>query len=240
MPSRLNTFSDKKLEVPEEFKKWQDDPSPENYSSVITYLKPTISSGIKSFATPDMRVRSRIVVDKAIRSYDPSKGASLKSHVFNNMKGLQRIRAERKNAVHVPENVRLNKLHISEFEKDFHDKHGIIPSDQTIADKLKISQKAVQKARTGGESTILRNEKGDSAISQQRTAADIWTDYVYYDVDDVNKKIMEWTMGYNKTPIISKAEIARKLNITPAAVSSRIATISRKMEKGLDDGTGSL
>ncbi len=237
---KLGEFTANKTAVPDEYKSWQKDPSPENYSAIIKYLEPTISSGVKSFGTPDMRVRSRIVVDKALRSFDPVKGASLKSHIFNNMKGLQRTRAERQNSVHVPENVRLNKMHISSFEKEYHDKHGIVPSDQTIADKLKISQKAVRKTRLGNEGSILRNEKGDSAIKHQRTPVDVWTDYVYYDVDDVNKKIMEWAMGYNATPIISKSQIARNLNITPAAVSSRIATISRKMEKGLDDGTGSL
>jgi DNA-directed RNA polymerase specialized sigma subunit len=239
MPERIGSYTQQKKEVPEEYKNWQKDPSPENYNAVIKYLGPTIQGGMTSFANKDMRVRGRIVVDKALRSYDPSKGASLKSHVFNNMKGLQRTRAERQTAVHVPENVRLNKLHISNFEKEYYDKHGIIPSDQTIADKLSISEKAVRKTR-GGEMGELFTDKGDSTISKQRTAADVWADYVYHDVDDVNKKIMEWTMGYNNTPKLSKTQIARELNISPAAVSSRIATISRKMEKGLDDGTGSV
>jgi DNA-directed RNA polymerase specialized sigma subunit len=234
---KLDSYTSKTKEQPEPYSAWKTDPKPENYNSLIKHLGPTISSAMQSFGNNDLRIRGRILADKAIRSYDPQAGASLKSHVYNNLKGLQRIRAERQTATHIPENMRLNRLHISNFEKDYYDKHKIVPSSQTIADHLKLSTKAVDKAKGYGESVERTTDKGDSIVNKERTADEIWTDFIYHDVDDVNKKIMEWSLGYNGSPILRKGEMAKKLGISPAAISSRLDTISRKMERALDDST---
>ena len=60
----------------------------------------------------------------------------------------------------------------------------------------------------------------------------MWSDYVYYDLDPIDKKIFEWTTGYAGSKIIPKGEVAKKLRITPAAVSLRINKIVKKLEEG--------
>jgi DNA-directed RNA polymerase specialized sigma subunit len=237
---RLGAYTRNVSSIPEQYAKWKKDPTPENYNALIQYLGSTITTAMQSFGSPDLRIRARILADSAIRSYNPSAGASLKSHVYNNLKGLQRIRADRQTATHIPENMRLNRMHVAKFEKDYYEKHRVMPSAQTTADHLQISPKAVDKAKSYSESVERTTEKGDSIVNVERSADDIWTDFVYHDVDDVNKKIMEWGMGYGGAATLKKGEIAKKLGITPAAVSSRIDTISRKMERAFDDNTGSM
>ena len=237
---KLNEYTNSKNETPAEFSNWQKDPNEENYAKLMSRLKPVISSGIKSYGSDDLGIRARIIVDRSLHSFDPSKGASLNTHVFNNLKGLQRYRANRQTAVHTPEQVRLDKYKLYNLEKDYHDVHGVIPSDQTIADMLSISRKRVEKARAGGEHPEVLTEKGDQYGSKGRAAEDVWMDYVHHDLDDVNKKIFEWTTGYNNAPMLRKHEIAKKLGISAPAVSSRVNTIKKKLEDGLNDGSGNL
>jgi len=241
MNTPLRSYSAQKKATPQEYTEWQSDPSSDNYSKLVKSLDRTIQSGMASFGNKNLKTRSRIIVDRSLRTYDPEKGASLQSHVYNHLQGLQRYKAERGMAVHVPESVRLDKGHIHRFEKEYHDQHGIVPSDETISDALSVSAKRIGKVRNANELPELFTDKGDSAVATKgRSAQDVWSDYVYHDLDDVNKNIFKWTTGYGNATTMSKASIAAKLGITPAAVSSRISTISRKLEEGLNDGSGNL
>jgi len=237
----LNQYTKNKQEVPQEFLSWKKDSSDDNYASLLKKLDPVISSGVRSFGSPELGIRSRILVDKALNTFDPDKGASLNTHIYNNLKGLHRYKAQRASAVHTPERVRLDKNHIYKFETDYHNAHNVLPSDQTIADHLNISQKRVAKTRAGGESPEMFSEKGDQMTAGKAKSADkVWMDYVHHDLDDINKKVFEWTTGYNGAELLRKNQIAQKLGITAPAVSSRINTIQKKLEEGMDDGTRNL
>ncbi len=239
---KLNEFTQNKSTPPVEYTTWKSDPSEENYKNLMDKLTPIVNSGLTSFGSPNLKIRSRILVDKALRSYDPSQGASLNTHVYNNLKGLQRYKAKRSAATHTPERVRLDKFHINKFETDYHNVHKVIPSDQTIADHLMLSRARIAKARSGsGESPELFSDKGDQITEgKSRSAYDIWMDYVHHDLDDVNKKVLEWTTGYGGSDVLKKSEIAKRLGISGPAVSSRINTIQKKLEEGTDDGTRDL
>ena len=239
MADKLKHPSRKNPDVPQEYYQWQENNTEEHRKALLQRLAPTIESGLKSFGTPGLKIRAYILANQALNTFDPTRGASLSTHVYNHMRGLQRYRAEREAAVHIPENMRLNKMHIDRFEKAYHEQHGIYPSTQTIADKLRISKKAVKKAKSTGEVPTILTDKGDSTTLNERSTSDIWSDYVYHDLDDANKKIFNWTTGRGGETL-KKGDIAKRLNISPAAVSSRINTISKKLEEGLSDSTGSL
>jgi DNA-directed RNA polymerase specialized sigma subunit len=54
---------------------------------------------------------------------------------------------------------------------------------------------------------------------------------VYHDLDEVNRKVFEWTTGYNNKPILKKIDVAKNLKISPAAVSQRIDTIQKRLNE---------
>ena len=62
----------------------------------------------------------------------------------------------------------------------------------------------------------------------------VWIDYVYSELDPVNKKIMEWKTGYAGSKQISNNDIARNLKISPPAVSQRIGTITKRLQEGYE------
>ena len=219
------------------FKEWKDSQDDESTKKILNYLQPIINTALTSFAGGDknLKTRSYILATKALHTYDPDKGASLKTHVYNNLKRLQRYRAERNQVVHIPENVRLDALQVNKYVKEFKDKNNREPSLSEISDGVGLSVKRISKTSTYGSEQPMNKfigETGDSLISVSRTPQDIWKDYVYYDLEPVNKKIFEWTTGYMGTPVIPKTVIAKNLGITSAAVSSRINTIMKKLQEG--------
>lgn len=227
-----------KTDIQATWKAWKANPSDQDaHGELLGQLTPTIDSALKTYAggSPSLKTRALILADEAVRSFDPEKGASLPTHVQNHLQRLYRVSAERKQAVHIPENVRLDSVSVNRFVADWKDKTGIEPSELQIADSLKMSRRRVQKAFTQGQETVqskAEGEKGDSLVSgSERTPEQMWADCVYYDLDEKNRKIFEWTTGYLNRPVIPKMEIAKQLGISSAAVSQRINTIKKRLDK---------
>jgi DNA-directed RNA polymerase specialized sigma subunit len=197
-------------------------------------LQPTIDKGITSYANGNKKLRTRanILATEALDKYDPKAGSSLNTWIFSNLRGLARFNAQRGTAVHIPENVRLDRGQVKRFVADYEAREGFEPSQQTIADSLEMSQKRVQKAmgRTEVSESQALSDKGD--LRATKSPQDMWADYVYHDLDEINQKVFEWTTGYGGVKRLSKKDIARKLNITPAAVSIRVTKIMGKLAEG--------
>ena len=225
---RLGEHTRKKSTPPEAYTAWQADPSPGNFTSLWDTLKPVVGNAMTSFggSDPKLRTRARILTAQALQSYDPAKGASLNTHVYNHLQRLQRYRAERGRVTHVPEGARLDAANVLRFESEYTDRHGFEPPDATISDNLGISVKRVQGSRGNSElsESQMTSEKGD-VPGVDREAQDVWRDYVYHDLDDRSKRIYEWTTGYGGAKILPKKEIAQRLGISQAAVSSRVSRI---------------
>jgi len=203
----------------------------------MSYLQPTMDAGLRSYAQGDqsLKLRAKILATQAVDRWDPTKGAALKTHVFNNMKGLQRFRNNRSSVVHIPESVRTDLSRIRTFENDYKADNGYDPSDAETADALSLSMKRIQKTRsTERPASSALNEQGHDTFAKERDPYDVWKDYVYYDLSAANKKIFEWTTGYGGSPVISKQEIAKRMKISPAAVSMRVSTIQSKLSKVLE------
>lgn len=206
-------------------------------SELESRLNPIIDSALTSYGGGDKSLRPRawVLAMEAVHTYDPSKGASLTTHVHGNLRRLNRIRAERSTVVHVPESVRTDSFRIKEFSRGYESDYGLEPSQELIADRLSMSRKRVQKALYQGEAltSSFESEKGESPETVRRSQYDIWADYVYHDLSETDKKLMEWLTGYGGSPMIQKNEAARRLKISPAAVSQRVAKISLKLQEGL-------
>lgn len=226
----------KQKKVPEIWDKWQKEPTEENFATIMTTLKPTIDSGLFSFGQGDeaLRTKARILTAKAIKSYDPKKNVLLKTHVYNHLKGLQRARAERGKVVHVPESRLLDQHNIAKYKTGYRERYDIEPSLVQMQDDLNMSKGRVLRAegilRESGTGQA-ESDKGDMLLAP-KDQNDVWMDYVYHDLDEIGRKILEWTTGYNGRERLKKTEIARRLKISPAAVSKRINGIIKKVEEG--------
>ena len=211
---------------------------PSAVSAYLKELQPTMEKAVKSFAGGDTAymTKARMIALEAVESFDESKGADIKTHVFNHLKRLQRVSAQRGNLTRMPENASLQlnviKRAIREYEAD----NGIEPTTEQLADITGFSRKridALTNMKPVVNDSLAVSPEGDSMGAYNREASiDIYNNMIYDELDDIDKRIYEWSTGYGKGIKLSNKEIAAKLNITPAAVSKRTAGIAAKFAEG--------
>ena len=225
-------------EAAELHKRWLADPTPDNTGALLGSVKDTVESALSSYAgdhKDGLRTRAKLLAVNAFRTYDPTKGTELRTHVYNALQKLYRDRNDRYNLVHIPENVTMEKNSLYAASGAFKGEHGREPTVQELADLTGISMKRQEKISSykpvSAESQLL-NEQGEMLFGAASDPHKVWVDYVYSELDPVNKKIMEWKTGYGGAKQLPTAEIARSLKISAPAVSQRIGTITKRLEEG--------
>ena len=214
--------------------RWQTYKSPKDAKSLYDALKPTISSAIKSYAGGDsnMSVPAYRIAFDAIKTYDKSKGTDVRTHVYNNLKRLNRISSERSNIVHIPEGVSRDYSVISKAIADFSDRYNREPNDDELSDITKLSKKRIDKilqrgTQISGSESVT--DEGADRVTHTGISEDTYIDYVYSSSDNIDKKIIEMMSGRKGSRVYTGAEVARRLRMTPAAVSLRISKLRDKM-----------
>lgn len=222
---------------------WQKTQQPELTAELLKRMKPTISAAISSYAPgmdKQLAVKAANLTLDALRTFDAKKGASPGTHVFHTLKRLSRYGMEATNIIPRSEGVMADKRKLDAASARFQDLHDREPSLAELADATGFSKKKIDKLLDIGtvvneSSTLTEDSQKDTFAKSDLTERDYF-DYVYASVGPIDQKIMDWSSGYGGVSQISNNDIAKKLNITPAAVSQRKA----KIQKMLSDIRGLL
>jgi len=220
-------------------KQWQAAKTPENNTQILHRVQPVIDTAVASYASsnpsPTIKTRARLMALKALESYDAKRG-NVRTHLLSQLQGLRRLSAQEQNIISVPEQVSLDYQHLSAAENELRDKLSRDPTDEEIANETGLSARRIKKIRAfnvpvaSGATTRNTDEEnygGDvaSQIPTHGAAEEAWLDFVYGDLAPTDQLIMDLTLGRNGRKPTSTQEIARRLNITPGAVSQRAAKI---------------
>jgi DNA-directed RNA polymerase specialized sigma subunit len=141
--------------------------------------------------------------------------------------------------IRIPERQLLDRRHVENSSLELTDKLGREPSDDELADYTSMSIKRIRKVRGINPpmmegffaSLAERGEEGGFTPSVQNPDSAGWFDLVYQDLDPIDQKIVEYTMGLNGQPKMSNKEIAAKLNRSPGLISQRKAAIQAKLDQ---------
>ena len=203
---------------------------------LLSSLQPTIDAAISGIVGGDQRylTKARLMALDSFNGFDPKQGVSLNTYVYNRLKGLQRIAADRGNFIHVPERSSLERRQLEAIKQDYILETGMEPSLAALADRSGMPLRKVSRLMSifGTTSTsATRGEHGDSLESQKRTADELYTDTFYNELPEMDKKIYEWSTGYGDSPKLDRATIAKTLQISEAAVSQHASKIDRAAAK---------
>jgi len=236
--------SDRAPNPNETWEAWSKTGEQRDFHKVMTSLEPTIHKGLRAYGGDQRHLltRARILAAGAVKSYDPKKAgegrgrgkASLGTYVYSHLQRLQRVAADRREAVRVPERSRMDAIMLRSAVNEHKDRHGHEPDMATLGDATGLSRKRIQLAAHAFReisATGLETEKGDTLLQvDDKPEDDVWRDYVYFDLDPKSRKIFEWTTGYGGSAMIQKKEMARRLGMSGASVSGRIDTILKRLE----------
>lgn len=228
------------------FDEWKKTQTPATNTKILGTVQPVIETALSSYvgqsATPAIRSRAKLMALKALNTFDPAAG-NVRTHLLSQLQSLRRLSAQEQNIIGIPEQVGLDYQKLSEAENELRDRLSRDPSDDEVADATGLSIRRIKKIRAFNQpiaegSTII--ETGDdyadaggiaSNVPGQTNAQDAWLDFVYGDLSPTDKLIMDMTLGRNGRRKTSTQDIAKKLNISPGAVSQRAAKIQNMLNQ---------
>lgn len=221
---------------------WKANPGPQTGGALLAALDPAIRAGVRTYAAdsgPTGYGRAKAIVMSALPRYDPTK-AGLKTFVSQHLQGLQRYRAGQVNAIKVPDRLLLARNALKRAESELTDSLGRPPSAAELADHTGLPKSTIAAARSvavaAPESRFAGGYDSDSTYggdpAVRRTGDDSgWVRLVYHSVDDRDRVVLEHTLGLFGASVLSTGELARKLGVSPAAVSQRKAKLQAVLDK---------
>jgi DNA-directed RNA polymerase specialized sigma subunit len=226
------------------WKAWKAEPSPVTMATLMQHADPIIGKAMTSYApnsSPAVRSKAKILARSAFDSYDPAKGAKLQTHLHIQLQPLRR-EAMSYETLHVPENVRFDIRDMHAAHNNFVTENGREPSDRELADYTGISTKRVAHIRRfdksivgEGQFTKHDDDENDTTLPESSRGTKLWADAVYEEMGDQDKLIYDLKTGRNgRTSPTAVIDIARKLKMTPSAISQKLSKIDARMAEGED------
>lgn len=246
----VDLAKERKAQKDEDFLRWQKTGNPEDLLRVVDQYKTTIdraaSAIVGGTVNPIVARRAQLLAAEAIKGYDPSRKVPLKYHIQSQLSPLRRYHRKVTESVPTPERLRREAAFLHRAKEELWDELDREPSHEELADRTGISvlkqRKLLGRQRVSKWEGELTNAAGGDddaadfspAVSFVDPGQEV-EDYVYFDLDDEDKLIYRSRTGYRGSPVLSNAEVARALKISPGAVSQRAAKIQRRIQEFLDD-----
>jgi hypothetical protein len=208
------------------FDAWQRNQTPQGNAAILKTLDPVINKAVKTFAGRDdplLRSRARRITLDSLGTYDPRRGR-LQTHIFNQLRTMQRVAGQQSHIIKVPERVVLDRRTVSRVQQELEDELGREPTDAELAQHTGFSIKRLGKIRrfSPGMAEGFFAAMPDGGFAPAvKAESEAWVQFVYDDLSPTDQKIMEWTLGMGGRPKLSNQEIAIKLKRSPGAISQR-------------------
>lgn len=185
-----------------------------------------------------VRQRARIMAAQAIQNYDPQK-SKLTTHVMSQLQALRRVAPNVGDPIPKPERLRIESAKLARGRTELADTIGREPTIEELADHMNFDVRQVRRLISRDraaipESSLSTGEGEEDEYMPGVTSRDpraIWADYVYHDLDPIDKLIFQHRTGYNGAPIVSNQELARMTRLSAPAVSRRAARIQERMDE---------
>jgi DNA-directed RNA polymerase specialized sigma subunit len=225
----------------ENWSNWRKNPSSSNLMSTVDGFDGLMNTSIgqqKNINRSLLKGRAKLLTIDAIKTFDPSSGANLTTHVYNYLRPINRESKDMAEIAPVSRHYNDESAKMINAITSFSEENGREPDDSEIRDILGISQKRLEKLNKivkyeVPESQIVGGME-DEDIDEQSNKLNLWTDYVYHDLGTKDKKILDFKLGRSGHPEMSNEEIALKLNISPMEISNRSANIAKKILDGMN------
>ena len=220
---------------------WQTDPTPEHLGAVLRELSPIITQEIHRYAGPKpiLRSRARVLALDAIRRYDPNRGVPLGAYIRQQLQPLSRYSSNLR-PVSVSEALVQRAAQLNTQREQLALKLHRDPTDEELADATGVSVPKIRKYRSqvpavASESSLV-NEQGETTLPSHQTSVHMResAEATYQDWDEQDRQIYDWRVNQD----LPTTEIAKRLKLSPSAISQRSARMADQIQRTHDHVMG--
>lgn len=223
-------------EMDDAFGVWKKTPTPDNAASLLNTASPVLDRALTTYAgrsNPILKAQAKSLALDAFKTYDPKRGAKLRTHLMIQLQPLRREAIKSSLILRMPERMAYDRRALDDATSEFSSMFNRDPNDMELADKTGLSVKRIRMIRAQQPAIVSTQLGEDLDVPVKDTRlGDIWMDYVYHELDPVDKSILDWRLGQHGAPKLSNNEIARRLKITASAVSQRTGKIIARLQEG--------
>lgn len=236
---------DKLSEGENAYADWLRDKSHENMSKVLEAYAPTINSEIMRYSgsKPLLRSKAKVLAVNAVKTFNPMSGARLNSWIVTNLQPLARYSVKQRD-IHISEVASRKAAEIASTTERMRDELGRDPTDDELSDELGLSPQRIAAIRSKAMASVASgtfDDSGDDDYSgvpgvTESDKVPFAQEAVYGDLSDTDKFIFDAATGSHGVKRVPAVEVARKLGISPAAVSQRARVIGEQIAYVVDNG----
>ena len=212
---------------------------------LISSLTPLINSQASKFANSGLppiaiKLEGQKLTSQAIDTYDPNR-AQLNTHVTNYLQKLSRFVTSYQNVGHIPEPRALMIGKYQTIYANLEADKGREPTLAELADAMHVNINEVERLQTE-----LRKDLSTSIIAEDEDSSGFYqyvspmsydpkvkeaVEFVYFDSDPIDKKILEYTLGLYGNPKKTGKEIGMLLNIGENDLKLRRAKLAQDIKR---------
>lgn len=227
------------------FDAWNKEQTPANTSALLSSLQPAIRKSVMKYIGTDdpvsMAQAKRLVID-ALPRYD-SRQAQIETFIDRQIQPIMRWHSRRKSTVKMPDKMKMYAASIGNATRELEREFGRPPSSRQIADYTGLPLNKIEQVRkadkmlltgsyefgSGDDEDVVTVE--DQAVIDDQASANAWLQYVHDDLSPIDQAILEHTTGLNGADVLSNTALAKKLKLSPGAISQRKARIQALLDR---------
>lgn len=228
------------------FHQWKQNPNKPNLGKLLKHFEPELNKRVSLFRAPAVDVaafkadlKKNAIV--AFETFDPDRGASLRTHLTNRLKRSQRFNAKHQNVAFIPEEKSALITPIQKARDFLYQEEGAEPSHAAIATYLNDNPGLVRNKRVSGQvtpqlvKTVYDYQIADIAGSSFES--DPYSKAMSSEVETMGllrgalkpdeQNVYDYLLGKNGKPKIeSTGELAKRLGKS----ASQISRIRKRIE----------
>ena len=234
-PAPLNaTFADEDMRLWHEYKR---NPSSDNLGKLLDRFSGVINGQVNKWAGPIPRDillnEAKLLTKKALDSYNPNSGAALATWVTNSLLPLSRIVYTHQNTARMPENITMKVNTYNTAVDQLTTILGREPTTDELHDELGWTAAEITRFRDYNRRDLLESGptvSGDFFSAQDDGDDDMLLSGIYMELSPDEKRLFEYTTGYNGAAVLSNADLQKRLGITLSQLSYRKNLLRKKIE----------
>jgi DNA-directed RNA polymerase specialized sigma subunit len=226
------------------WEQWKQNPGPETTRPLLQHFEPIFKNKVNTWKAPNVneaafKAELKIRAINAFESYNPERGAALRTHLENHLMKAMRYNAQQQNTMYIPEGKSGYIGKIDAVKNELNEDLGRAPSNDEIAELLNERLKP-RRPLTGAKvkqiedsrvrDTLSSNFESDPnpfALNRDREVATLLRPTLPPD----QQVVFDYLYGQNgKRQITSTNELAKELGKTPSQVSRLRTAILRKFD----------